>query len=237
MREIYNGGITLGIGSYKLKSISSYQPKWEWTDDNSENLGTDKASDKPKRFSADITTGYLSESEMSELIKVLLERKFSFYSSEYNGLVAVKSVPKTYESANIAGIYCKCSFSIVSVIDGGISLGIGGYTLKSISSYQPKWTHEIDKSFENWDFTTEETLKGKRFSADITTGELKSEEISKLINVLVGRTFEFKSPEYNGVVKVENVPKTYKSANNNGIYCVCSFSIAAVSLDGSGGSL
>jgi hypothetical protein len=123
------------------------------------------------------------------------------------------------------------------IYNGGITLGIGGYTLRSITSYVPKWSHEIDKSFENWDFSMVETAKGRRFSADITTGSLKKEEIDKLIKVLVGRVFTFTSPEYTGTVSVTSVPKTYRSANIAGVYCTCSFSVAAVSLDGTGGSL
>ena len=121
--------------------------------------------------------------------------------------------------------------------NGGITLGIGSYTLRCISEYKPKWSHEILKTFENWDFSMVEEAKGRRFSADITTGLMDDEEIAKLINVLIGRTFKFTSPEYTGMVSVTKVPKTYKSANTAGIYCSCSFSVAAVSLESSGGSL
>ena len=121
--------------------------------------------------------------------------------------------------------------------NGGITLGIGDYTLRCISAYAPKWTHEIEKSFENWDFSTEETSKGCRFSADITTGNLSEEETGKLIKVLIGRTFTFSSPEYTGIVKVDSIPKTYRVANTSGKVFTCSFSVAAVSLDGASGSL
>ena len=121
--------------------------------------------------------------------------------------------------------------------NGGISLGIGSYTLRCISEYKPKWTQEIDKSFENWDFIIDETSKGRRFSADITTGNLSEEEVNKLINVLVDRVFTFSSPEYTGTVSVTSVPKTYKVANTSGKVFTCSFSVAAVGLEGSGGSL
>ena len=47
----------------------------------------------------------------------------------------------------------------------------------------------------------------------------------------------FTSEEYTGVVSVSKVPKTYKVANVSGKVFACSFSIAAVSLDGTGGSL
>lgn len=123
------------------------------------------------------------------------------------------------------------------IYNGGITLGIGDYTLKRISAYNPNWSHEIDTSFENWDFSMVEQSKGRRFSADITTGYLSDEEMNKLLKVLIGRTFTFTSPEYTGTVSVSKVPKTYKSANTAGIYCTCSFSVAAVSLEGSGGSL
>ena len=121
--------------------------------------------------------------------------------------------------------------------NGGITLGIGDYTLRCISAYAPKWTHEIDKSFENWDFSMEETSKGCRFSADITTGNLGEEDIDKLIKVLIGRAFPFASAEYTGMVRVAKVPKTYKVANTSGKVFACSFSVAAVSLDGTSGSL
>lgn len=121
--------------------------------------------------------------------------------------------------------------------NGGITLGIGDYTLRCISAYAPKWTHEIEKNFENWDFSIEETSKGCRFSADITTGNLGEEDIGKLIKVLISRTFLFTSEEYTGVVSVLKVPKTYKVANVSGKVFTCSFSIAAVSLGGTGGGL
>lgn len=124
-----------------------------------------------------------------------------------------------------------------NIYNGGITLGIGNYTLKCISAYVPNWSHEIETNFENWNFSTVEQSKGRRFSADITTGILSDEEITKLLKVLFGRTFTFTSPEYTGTVSVTKAPKTYNSANTAGIYCTCSFSVAAVSLDGTSGSL
>ena len=121
--------------------------------------------------------------------------------------------------------------------NGGITLGIGSYTLRCISEYKPKWSHEIERTFENWDFSMVEEAKGRRFSADITTGYLSEEETDKLIKVLIGRTFMFTSPEYTGTVSVTSVPKTYKVANTSGKVFTCSFSVAAVSLDGASGSL
>lgn len=123
------------------------------------------------------------------------------------------------------------------IYNGGITLGIGSYTLRCISEYKPKWSHEILKTFENWDFSMVEEAKGRRFSADITTGYLSEEETDKLIKVLIGRTFTFTSPEYTGNVSVTSVPKTYKVANTSGKVFACSFSVAAVSLDGASGSL
>ena len=121
--------------------------------------------------------------------------------------------------------------------NGGITHGIGSYTLRCISEYKPKWSHEIERTFENWDFSMVEEAKGRRFSADITTGYLSEEETDKLIKVLIGRTFMFTSPEYTGTVSVTSVPKTYKVANTSGKVFTCSFSVAAVSLDGASGSL
>ena len=123
------------------------------------------------------------------------------------------------------------------IYNGGITLGIGDYTLRCISEYKPKWSHEIERTFENWDFSMVEEAKGRRFSADITTGYLSEEETDKLIKVLIGRTFTFTSPEYTGTVSVTSVPKTYKVANTSGKVFTCSFSVAAVSLDGASGSL
>lgn len=123
------------------------------------------------------------------------------------------------------------------IYNGGITLGIGSYTLRCISEYKPKWSHEIERTFENWDFSMVEKAKGRRFSADITTGYMSKEETDKLIKVLIGRTFTFTSPEYTGIVSVTSVPKTYKVANTSGKVFTCSFSVAAVSLDGTSGSL
>lgn len=123
------------------------------------------------------------------------------------------------------------------IYNGGITLGIGSYTLKRIASYTPTWSHEIETSFENWDFSTVETSKGRRFSADITTGNLTETEMSELLTVLMGRTFTFTSSEYTGTVKVTDAPKTYSVANISGRYSTCSFTVAATELSGTGGSL
>lgn len=126
---------------------------------------------------------------------------------------------------------------MAEIYNGGISLGIGDYTLKVISSYEPKWVFETEGEFENWDFSTVEIVKGKRFSASVSTGVLPEAEANKLLTVLKKRTFTFKSPEFEGTVRVSDIPKKYNSANVYGVFCSVSFTVAAVSLEGTSGSL
>lgn len=47
--------------------------------------------------------------------------------------------------------------------NGGISITVGGVTLKYINSYSPSWSPEEGETFESWDFTTVYALKGYRF--------------------------------------------------------------------------
>lgn len=123
--------------------------------------------------------------------------------------------------------------------NGGITLGIGDYTLKHISAYTPAFTHEYDSSnsFENFDFEQTDFYKGMRFSANITAGILAEAEMNKLWSQLSRHEFNFTSPEYSGMVKIINVPKKYESANRYGKFFSCSFSVAALALSGSSGGL
>lgn len=123
--------------------------------------------------------------------------------------------------------------------NGGITLDIGNYKLKYISSYEPKWTHEYDSgaSFESYKFEKISAYKGRRFSANITTSPIPNEEAEKLMNELYAHRFEFKSPEFTGLVEITSAGKPYKKSNRYGTYCTVSFSVAAVGLLGGSGSL
>lgn len=123
--------------------------------------------------------------------------------------------------------------------NGGISLGIGDFCLKHIGSYEPKWTHEFDSgnSFENFDFETVSAYKGRRFSASITTTAIPKAEADELMKALYSHRFQFTSPEFSGLVEIQGGSKPYVSSTRYGTFCTVSFSVAAVSLVGTGGFL
>ncbi|MCM1579099.1 MAG: hypothetical protein NC078_09915 [Ruminococcus sp.] len=122
--------------------------------------------------------------------------------------------------------------------NGGITLGIGNYKLKYISSYEPKWTHEYDSgaSFESYKFEKISAYKGRRFSANVTS-TLPDSEAQKLMNALYAHRFEFTSPEFSGLVEITSVSKPYKKSNRYGTFVTVNFSLAAVGLLGGSGSL
>lgn len=122
---------------------------------------------------------------------------------------------------------------------GGISLGLGSYTLRLITAYQPKWTHVYDSSnsFQNWDFSQVNTYKGIQFSAQIQTSALPEEEYKSLIKVLQSRIFDFVSDEYTGQVEITDAPSTLISATAQGKFWTLNFTVTATSVSSGSGSL
>ncbi len=121
--------------------------------------------------------------------------------------------------------------------NGGIAVKIGSYTLDLISSFSPSWEDEVQREFENWDFSTVTVYKGKRWTASITSGTLDTVEKDKLLSALSPRVVDFSSPDFSGPVRIENVSAELSSANFMGHYWVVSFTAAAVELSPVSGGL
>ena len=121
MSDKYNGGITIKIGSYPLKKISSYSPSWEQVADSFTTHDYRNISKfKGMRYSLSVTTGYLTPEELAELQKALFAHSFTIETPEFTGAVILKSCSAPLQHANIYGIYYKVSFAVSAVsLTGG----------------------------------------------------------------------------------------------------------------------
>lgn len=123
------------------------------------------------------------------------------------------------------------------IINGGITITLGTYVLQQMSQYSPSWTYEEKETFENWDFSEVAVPKGRRFQLSVTANNMSSERKDALMKALFARQFNLICPDYEGIVKVTSVSLPIKTATRFGTWYTVSFSVAAVGLVGSGGSL
>ena len=123
------------------------------------------------------------------------------------------------------------------IINGGITITLGTYELKQISQYSPSWNYEEKETFEGWDFSEVTVPKGRRFQLTVTANNLSPERKDALMKALFKRQFNIVCPDYTGIVRVTSVNLPIKTATRFGTWYTVSFSVAAVGLEGSGGSL
>lgn len=118
------------------------------------------------------------------------------------------------------------------VANGGISITLGDYVLPYISGYTARWEDEADgNSFENWDFSRKDYVKGRRFYLDVTTSPISADKRNELLSALYKRTFKLICPDYEGTVRVSSVSAPLTAAGFLGEWYTVSFTAAAVALD------
>ena len=128
----------------------------------------------------------------------------------------------------------------------GLYLKLNDYELQYIQEYSPLWTPEYntDNQFVNYDGTAiNDNYKGTRYSASVTTGAMVEEDVDKLIFELKKIIIDFMSAprngnvEYSGKVKVDNYNKSVAAVTDKCRYYKVTFSVTAVALVDSSGSL
>ena len=128
----------------------------------------------------------------------------------------------------------------------GIYLKINEYELRYIQDYSPSWTPEYntDNQFVNYDGTAiNDNYKGTRYSASVTTGAMVEEDVDSLIDELKKVIIDFQSAprngnvEYSGKVKINNYNKSVAAVTDKCRYYIVTFSLSAVALEDSSGSL
>lgn len=128
----------------------------------------------------------------------------------------------------------------------GLYLKLNDYELQYIQEYSPSWTPEYntDNQFVNYDGTAiNDNYKGTRYSASVTTGAMVEEDVDKLIFELKKIIIDFMSAprngnvEYSGKVKVDNYNKSVAAVTDKCRYYKVTFSVTAVALEDSSGSL
>ena len=128
----------------------------------------------------------------------------------------------------------------------GLYLKLNDYELQYIQEYSPLWTPEYntDNQFVNYDGTAiHDNYKGTRDSASVTTGAMVEEDVDSLIDELKKVIIDFQSAPRNGVVeftgkvKVNNYNKSIAAITDKCRYYKVSFSVSAVDLEDSSGSL
>ena len=128
----------------------------------------------------------------------------------------------------------------------GLYLKLNDYELQYIQEYSPSWTPEYntDNQFVNYDGTAiNDNYKGTRYSASVTTGAMVEEDVDSLIDELKKVIIDFQSAprngnvEYTGKVKVNNYNKSVAAVTDKCRYYKVTFSVSAVGLEDSSGSL
>lgn len=123
------------------------------------------------------------------------------------------------------------------ILNGGIVIQLGQYTLETINGYSPSWTDEETEAFENWDFSTVTVYKGQRFSASVTANNLSADDKAALITALSPRIIDAEFPDFSGKVKISGVSAVLTQGNFYGERYTVTFSAAAVDLTPIGGGL
>ena len=126
--------------------------------------------------------------------------------------------------------------------NGGIALEIkkdGSFDIpiSTVTSYQPAW-ETVSESFEQNDYSTYTVYMGDRFSASISTGILRHEDMQALRNALLAHEFTLMCPEFpDGIlVRLTSLSQPLEVANYGRRFYRLTFAVAAVALL-NGGSL
>jgi len=116
---------------------------------------------------------------------------------------------------------------------------LNDYELKCVQRYSPVWASEYDgnSSLLNWDgITINKKYTGIRYSANIVTSAMPTEETEKLILELSKGCVDFQSMACTGIVdffgkvKVNSYKKMPSAITDEGKYYMVSFDISAVEL-------
>lgn len=126
--------------------------------------------------------------------------------------------------------------NIVDIYNGGITLGIGNYTLKKISSYSHGY-EDVSNKFTGYNYTTVSQFIGRRFKASIRTGHLTEDELNELKTALFAHTFNFVSNEFSGMVMLDGFDVSLTNSNIYAKLYTVSFSVSAVAVTGGSGGL
>lgn len=134
MPKRYNGGSTFSLSyttggqdpqtvSFTFDTVSSYDPQWDWENEDFEAWDFSKVEvTGGRRFSCSITTGLLDSTDLAALKAVLAKRALTFTCPDYpNGIaVYVQSVSQPMAVSNIYGTYSRITITLAAVsVDGG----------------------------------------------------------------------------------------------------------------------
>lgn len=125
------------------------------------------------------------------------------------------------------------------ILNGGYSVEIGGFTLRNIGVYEPRWTKEYDteNSFTDFKGNQIKPLRGIRKSLRLRTGSITSDDAEALRTALLNDTIAVKCPDFECECLCEDVPSELKQANFLGTRYGIEFTLTAKELDAPGGGL
>ena len=119
-----------GSAAYDLRKIKSYNTSWvsEYDTSNAfDNYDFTKVSENylGQRFSANITTSFLTEDEVTNFLRVLGYRVVTLNDNvEFNGLVQIDNVSRELVEVTPKEKYYRLSFTAVAVALNGGSGGL-----------------------------------------------------------------------------------------------------------------
>lgn len=125
MGQVYNGGLSITIGTYKLDIIGAYNVTWEDVDDGSGFVNWDYTQVDGyvgRRFVLSVTAD-VSPEDKDDLMAALYSRHTTLICPDYEGNVIISGVSQPVKRANIFGTCYSVSFTATAT---AISGGSGG---------------------------------------------------------------------------------------------------------------
>lgn len=125
MTEVYNGGLSVKLGTYTLKIIGAYDVTWEQvTDGGFTNWDfTEIDGYQGMRFVVSISTK-IPAAEKDKLMSALFKREFTIDCPDYKGNVKVTSLTQPVAHSNIFGTYYTVGFTAAATALTGGSGGL-----------------------------------------------------------------------------------------------------------------
>ena len=116
--EALNGGYSVTIGDYTLMLIGGYDAVWT-NEYDTENQFTDYKGDpvkplKGRRFSLDISTGWLSAEDKNALLEELKKETIAVSCPDFTGNCYTDTIPAKLEQANFLGTRYSSSIKLTA---------------------------------------------------------------------------------------------------------------------------
>lgn len=118
------------------------------------------------------------------------------------------------------------------VYNGGYSITIGSFTLRLITSYEPRYSNVYDtaNTFTDYQGNTVKPLMGKQFSLSMKTGGMSVADYNSLVTELKKNTITVACPDFSGECICDEIAANLAQANSLNTRYTISFKLTAKSI-------